>query len=218
MNTQFQWSQATTESPIFWLLVICSVITLGVALERAAYYWRRRGNTESMMARVVQCLRTGDSAQAVWACRAIGHPLGRTALETLDSIEDPDLVAEERLFVTLSEEKLLLERNLAILGTMAAAAPLIGLLGTVWGIMRAFHDMSVAGSAAPTIVAAGVAEALTTTAAGLVVAVPALLLYNHFARKMNVMLIVAENQARGLRALLNRQAAGRPATGAVRTA
>jgi biopolymer transport protein ExbB/TolQ len=76
-------------------------------------------------------------------------------------------------------------------------------LGTVWGIMRAFHDMSIAGSAAPTIVAGGVAEALVTTAAGLIVAVPALLLYNHFARRMNVMLITAENHARSLRTSLN---------------
>ena len=103
---------------------------------------------------------------------------------------------DEMLQVALSQEKLLLERNLSRLGTMAAIAPLIGLLGTVWGIMRAFHDMAATGSAAPTVVASGVAEALVTTAAGLVVAVPALVLYNHFASRLNVMLTVAENNAR----------------------
>jgi len=82
---------------------------------------------------------------------------------------------------------------------MAAVAPLIGLLGTVWGIMRAFHDMALVGSAAPSVVAAGVAEALLTTAAGLIVAVPAVLLYNHLARRMSVMLTVAENHTRSLR-------------------
>jgi biopolymer transport protein ExbB/TolQ len=83
---------------------------------------------------------------------------------------------------------------------MAAVAPLIGLLGTVWGIMRAFHDMASTGSAAPSVVAAGVAEALVTTAGGLVIAVPAVLLFNHFSRAMNVMLTVSENHARSLRA------------------
>jgi biopolymer transport protein ExbB/TolQ len=85
---------------------------------------------------------------------------------------------------------------------MAAIAPLIGLLGTVWGIMRAFHDMAATGSAAPTVVAAGVAEALITTAAGLIVAVPALVLYNHFSGRLNVMLTVAENHARKIRGVI----------------
>src|SRR5512145_1481121 len=98
---------------------------------------------------------------------------------------------------------------------MAGAAPLIGLLGTVWGIMRAFHDMAVAGSSSPSVVAAGIAEALITTATGLVVAVPALMFHNHFARQMNVMLTVAENQARSLRAALGEHiVAGRHGTGA----
>ena len=73
-------------------------------------------------------------------------------------------------------------------------------LGTIWGIMRAFQDMSAAGSTAPTVVASGVAEALLTTAAGIVIAVPAILAYNHYTRRMNVMLTVAENGARSLRA------------------
>ena len=63
--------------------------------------------------------------------------------------------------------------------------------------------MSLAGSAAPSVVAAGVAEALTTTAAGLVVAVPAVLLYNHFSRRMNVMLTEAENNALSIRNTMN---------------
>jgi biopolymer transport protein TolQ len=82
---------------------------------------------------------------------------------------------------------------------MGNTAPLIGLLGTVWGIMRAFHDMASTGSAGPSVVAAGIAEALFTTAASLVVAVPAVIMYNNFIRRMNVMLTVAENHARTIR-------------------
>lgn len=215
---QFHWSEATTQSPIFLVLVMCSVITFGVALERAAYYWKRRGNPDSIMSHILRGLREGDPKQALWTCQNTQHPIGRTALQVLHSASDTDSVLEERLYVTLNEEKLLLERNLVILATMAAAAPLIGLLGTVWGIMRAFNDMSIAGSAAPTIVAAGVAEALTTTAAGLIVAVPALLLYNHFARKMNVMLIVAENQARSLRNAMSNGGASKTEREALRAA
>jgi biopolymer transport protein TolQ len=88
---------------------------------------------------------------------------------------------------------------------MGNTAPLIGLLGTVWGIMKAFHDMARTGSAGPSVVAAGVAEALFTTAAGLLVAVPAVILYNQFVRRVGVMLTVAENHARTIR--LNANAA-----------
>jgi biopolymer transport protein TolQ len=101
--------------------------------------------------------------------------------------------------IALSEQRLRFERNLGWLGTMGNTAPLIGLLGTVWGIMRAFHDLARTGSAGPSVVAAGIAEALFTTAAGLMVAVPAVMLYNHFVRRMTVMLTEAENHARGLR-------------------
>jgi len=90
---------------------------------------------------------------------------------------------------------------------MGNTAPLIGLLGTVWGIMRAFHDMARTGSAGPSVVAAGVAEALFTTAAGLVVAVPAVMLYNHFLRNMGVMLTEAENHARRVRQALEERSA-----------
>jgi biopolymer transport protein ExbB/TolQ len=113
---------------------------------------------------------------------------------------------EEKLQIALSEQRLLLERNLGVLGTMGSTAPLIGLLGTVWGIMRAFHDMASTGSAGPSVVAAGVAEALFTTAAGLLVAVPSVLFYNQFVRRIAVMLTVAENQARQLRLAARDQA------------
>jgi biopolymer transport protein ExbB/TolQ len=103
------------------------------------------------------------------------------------------------MHIALSEQRLQLERNLGVLGTMGNTAPLIGLLGTVWGIMRAFHDMASTGSAGPSVVAAGVAEALFTTAAALVVAVPSVMLYNQYVRRIAVMLTHAENLARALR-------------------
>jgi biopolymer transport protein ExbB len=202
MNPQFDWLGTTLESPVFLTLVVCSVITLAVALERARYFWKRRGNADAILPQVLDKIRNGNAGQASWLCQNTPHPVGRTALAVLESSSSSDEVVEEKLQVALSQEKLLLERNLSILGTMSATAPLIGLLGTVWGIMRAFKDMSLAGSAAPTVVAGGVAEALITTAAGLAVAIPAAFLYNYFSRSMSVMLIVSENHARTIRAEL----------------
>lgn len=199
--TNFNWIQAITTSPIFLVLLGCSMVTLGVAIERAVYFHKRRGNPDQTLAHALKMLKGGELKKATWACEHTAHPLGAAATQVFATLGAGSTL-EERLQVTLSEQKMLLERNLGILGTMAAVAPLIGLLGTVWGIMRAFSDMALAGSAAPSIVAAGVAEALVTTAAGLVVAVPAVMLYNHFSRRMNVMLTVAENHARSLRSAM----------------
>jgi biopolymer transport protein ExbB len=203
MLSNFNWLEAMGTSPVFLVLVACSIVTLAVAIERAAYYWKRGADPTAAFTNALERVRAGDLKEATWACTSCRHPMGAVASQVLQQPESATReMEEERLVVALSEQRLLLERNLAVLGTMAATAPFIGLLGTVWGIMRAFHDMALAGSAGPTVVAAGVAEALMTTAAGLVVAVPAVFLYNHFTRRMNVMLTVAENHARGLKQAL----------------
>ncbi|MBN2170245.1 MAG: MotA/TolQ/ExbB proton channel family protein [Candidatus Krumholzibacteriota bacterium] len=207
MFTDFNWLEAVRSSPILIILIACSILALGVALERVAYFWRRRGNPRTVLARILDQVRRGAVKEAMWTAESSAHPLGAAAAAMLANRGAPEAELEERLHIALSEEKLLLDKNMAILGTMAAVAPLVGLLGTVYGIMMAFHDMGVTGSSSPSVVAAGVAEALLTTGAGLVVAVPSLVLFNHFARKTNVMLTLAENGARVVRASLARSAA-----------
>ncbi len=202
MLTDFNWFEATGSSPIFIVLIGCSMVTLAVVLERVWYFWKRSGNPDKMLEVSIKKIREGRIKEAAWACDSTVHPVGKVAAEVFKTGARNLESLEERLQVALSQQKILLERNLNVLGTMAAIAPLIGLLGTVWGIMRAFHDMAQTGSAAPTVVAAGVAEALITTAAGLVIAVPALVIYNHFAGRMNIMLTVAENHSRTIRSAL----------------
>ncbi|NIO28564.1 MAG: hypothetical protein GTO29_08425 [Candidatus Latescibacteria bacterium] len=202
MLSEFNWMEATGSSWIFLVLVGCSIITLGIALERAYYFWKRTGKPDETLAQCLKKIKSGDIKAAAWACESSEHPMGSVARELFQKVGEHLASLEERMQIALSQQKLLLEKNLNILGTMAAIAPLIGLLGTVWGIMRAFHDMAQTGSAAPTVVAAGVAEALVTTAAGLVVAVPALILYNNFSRRMNVMLTIAENHTRTIKGAL----------------
>lgn len=202
MYVDFNWMQAMQTSPILLVLVGCSVVMLAVAIERLLYFRKRTGDASATMTQASDKLSRGQVKEALWACESSAHPMGAAAATVLRNAHLRERESEERLQIALSEQKMLLERNLGALGSMAAIAPLIGLLGTVWGIMRAFHDMSETGSAAPSVVAAGVAEALLTTAAGLVIAVPAMLLYNHFNRRMNVMLTIAENHSRSLRSIL----------------
>lgn len=201
MFSEFNWWKLTAESPSMITLIVFSIVTFGVAIERAVYFWRRRGNPDTTAQEVAQRMRKGEVKEAVWTCEHSSHPVGAVLAAVVVPADEASDV-DERIYVALSRQKLLLERNLNVLGTMAGTAPLVGLLGTVWGIMRAFHDMARVGSAAPTVVAAGIAEALVTTAVGLVVAVPALILYNHFIRRSTVMLTMAENHARTIRAAI----------------
>lgn len=199
MFENFDWIGAMRSSPVMIVILLCSVLTLGFALERLIYYAKRRGNADAILASAVIAIRGGQREEAIRILNSTPHPLGAVAVEMMRSSDTGSDSAEEKLQIALSEQRLQLERNLGFLGTMGNTAPLIGLLGTVWGIMRAFHDMARTGSAGPSVVAAGVAEALFTTAAGLLVAVPSVMIYNHFVRRMGVMLTVAENHARTLR-------------------
>ena len=203
MFENFDWLGAMRASPVLLMIIGCSVLTLGFALERTAYFWRRRGDADALLQRLLEHVNSGAMREAEWTCRGSRHPLGPVASEVIKSAGRKPEAQEEKLQIALSEQRLTLENHLGFLGTMGNTAPLLGLLGTVWGIMRAFHDMARTGSAGPSVVAAGIAEALLTTAAGLLVAVPAVMLYNYFVRKISVMLTVTENRARSLRLALD---------------
>jgi biopolymer transport protein ExbB len=199
MFEHFDFAASVRQSPVMIIILACSVVTLAFVIERLAYFAKRKGNANALLQGALGKLRAGDVTGAARMCSANPHPLGPVAAVVLEHLHLHPDVLEEKLQIALSEQRLLLERNLGVLGTMGNTAPLIGLLGTVWGIMRAFNDMARSGAAGPSVVAAGVAEALFTTAAGLLVAVPAVLLFNHFTRRIAVMLTVAENHTRTLR-------------------
>jgi len=203
MFQDFDWLEAMRTSPVMVVILACSVICLGFALERFLYFWKRRDRVEGVAKLVLERVREGDVKGALREASRTRHPFGPIVTEVLQNAHLRGQAAEEALQMALTEQRLLLERNLGVLGTLGNTAPLIGLLGTVWGIMRAFNDMARTGSAGPSVVAAGVAEALFTTASGLLVAVPAVLLFNHFARRLAVTLAVAENQARLVRRTLD---------------
>jgi biopolymer transport protein ExbB len=205
----FDWIGAMRASPVMLVLLVCSVVTLGFAIERSLLFMRRRGDADTLLHETLDRVRQGRLEEAAWSCRASAHPAGAVMAEVLAAAPLSSDAREEKLIVALARQRLLFERHLGWLGTMGNTAPLIGLLGTVWGIMRAFHDMAQTGASGPSVVAAGIAEALFTTAAGLVVAVPAVMLYNHFVRATAVRLTVAENHARTVRiALESRDARG----------
>jgi len=102
-----------------------------------------------------------------------------------------------------------LEKYLSFLATTGSAAPFIGLFGTVWGIMDAFHGIGTSGSASLAVVAPGISEALVATAIGLVAAIPAVIGYNHFVNKINVLIGEMDNFCQEMLNIVQRMSRGR---------
>jgi biopolymer transport protein TolQ len=121
------------------------------------------------------------------------RPVEGGAANTLDvDLGEQERVARVLRLATTSETHRL-EKYLAFLATTGSAAPFIGLFGTVWGIMDAFHGIGKSGSASLAVVAPGISEALVATAIGLVAAIPAVIAYNHFLNKVNVLIGEMDN-------------------------
>jgi len=177
------------------LLLVFSVIALAVILERLWSYGRLNIDEKALLERVQAELKRGNIKEASFICKSVNHPLG----EILDvGIKNKDLPREDisdLLNGALIETKSYLERKNSVLSTISFISPLLGLLGTVMGIIRAFHDLSVSGSGGPSVVMAGVAEALVSTAIGIIVAIPAAIFYNYFMNKVKTILTRIESNA-----------------------
>ncbi|HZP42114.1 MAG TPA: MotA/TolQ/ExbB proton channel family protein [Candidatus Binatia bacterium] len=167
-------------------LLLCSIIMLGVVLERL---WTLRGavsSTGSLTAQIVPLLARGDLAGAVDAVRRHRRcPAHRVFGDVLQAapeapLEQLERVADERQF----EEVEGCGAYLWILGTIGSSAPFIGLFGTVVGIMRAFHSMALAGTGGFGVVAAGISEALIATALGLAIGIVSLVFYNYLQNRV----------------------------------
>jgi biopolymer transport protein ExbB len=160
-------------------LTIGSIMTLAIFGERV---WKLRGlekATRDIVSQVIDALVRRDLAGARGLCEASDTPAAKMLLEGLRwnnvAIEDLD-----RVFATVRAEMTFgLRRGLWIIGTTGSLAPFVGLFGTVIGIIRAFGDMAAHGSSGFAVVAQGISEALVATAAGLGVAIVALMLFNY---------------------------------------
>lgn len=168
-------------------LAVCSIIALGIILERLYTLWRLREQEDRAFAALQDSLKRGDYAPLHDPDLAPA-PVARLieALAPLEG-EHPDTLIHAS-DIGLSLQRLRLRRYLGTLATIGSTAPFIGLFGTVLGIMSAFHDMSRAGLSGEKI-SGGIAEALSATALGLVVAVPSVMAYNYFTGRTQAFLL-----------------------------
>jgi biopolymer transport protein ExbB len=181
---QFNIMDVLKESPTLVVLIFCSLLVITFALERWWFYLRIGLNPNKFMKAIEDYLRRGKLEDALTLCQKKRSPIAAIINTGLENKELNSLLLEEAMFNTRLEKMTEMERFLGILGTMGNIAPLIGLFGTVIGIMRSFRDLAASGSGGPSVVAAGIAEALITTAMGLIVAVASVLCYNYFMKRL----------------------------------
>jgi biopolymer transport protein ExbB len=162
------------------ILLVLSFVVLGQSLERLYAYWIKLRPPHALWERVRDRVVAGDRAGGLALARRDTTILG-AALAALLAQEGTNI---ERLIETFQVHRqryaMALNRRVGLFGTASFVSPLIGLMGTVLGIMRAFHDLSAAGAGGPAVVAAGISEALVATAFGIGLAVFSALLYNYF--------------------------------------
>jgi biopolymer transport protein ExbB len=198
-------------SPTMVVLLVCSIITIGFAVERTLFFHSTKTNAADFMKKLKPLMQSGDSKSALRWCRESKSSVGRIVYQgiTHASLKRDELL--QRMDTAIEVEQVEMERNLSVLGTMSNIAPLLGLFGTVIGIIRAFADIATAGAGGSAVVAMGVSEALMTTAAGIVVAVIATVFFNIFVRRIRTRTVELEDAREEFFSLLNesrRQARG----------
>ena len=180
-----------------WLLLALSIVGLAVVIERLWFFATQHGDTKGLLRQIGQKISADDIPGAINICRSQRGMLPRILEFGLQRGEKNRADITDALSIALMEHLNALERNLGIVGTIAVIAPFVGLFGTVLGIIRAFDDIALKGNSTPAVVAAGVSEALITTASGLIIAVIAVVFFNYFKTRIkayNQEMIVAANQ------------------------
>ena len=184
------WTAALNGGPAMAIIVLCSLVGIFVGIERALALWGLGEASRRLSDTVIKCLYRGDAAEARAACERSGSPFADILLAAFVRAGKAN---PQAMLAAVDRERaqvgLRLRTRLWLLGTIGATAPFVGLFGTVVGIMRAFKDMAAHPGGGFAVVAGGISEALVATAAGIAVAIEAVVLYNYFSSRVAALLL-----------------------------
>ncbi len=189
-----------------WLMIplfICSVISIGIIAERFWSLQKKRIAPGELVTQIWQWLQYKQvDEQRIKALQA-NSPLGQVLAAGLINRNSSRDITKESIQDVGRHVTVAMERYLNTLGTIAAISPLIGLLGTVIGMIKVFAVITAEGVGNPETLAGGISEALITTATGLVVAIPSLIFYRYFRGKISKLVVGMEEQAMQLIEILH---------------
>ncbi|MDD4004213.1 MAG: MotA/TolQ/ExbB proton channel family protein [Elusimicrobiaceae bacterium] len=170
--------------PVLALLALLSIYSLGIIFERFAHYRKALANADEFIKEIKRLVRAGQKNKARETCEGDKTPAAKILTRALHAQGGP-VEKREYILSAIDWQVTRLQQKLPILATIGSTTPFIGLFGTVLGVMKAFKDLSAYSGAGASVVAAGIAEALVNTAAGLFVAIPAIFAYNYFTSRTN---------------------------------
>lgn len=171
---------------IMLLIVFCSVLALAIFIERFVTLRKIRINARTFVLQIQNLLIRGRLDEAIKVCKQTPGPIAALTKVTLEKYDRPYEEIKEALESAGRTEIYHLEKYLGALATVAAVAPLLGFLGTVTGMIKAFMKIeSLGGNVGPSVLAGGIWEALVTTAAGLIVGILAIIFYNYLQGKVS---------------------------------
>ena len=182
--------------PAMWILLVMSIAAVAIVIERLLFFASQHSDSKGLLRAIGDKIAADDLDGAIKICKQNKGMLPKILEFGLQRGEKNRADITDALSIALMENLNTLERNLGVIGTIAVIAPFVGLFGTVLGVMRTFQDIALKGNSTPAVVSAGVAEALITTAAGLFVAVTAVIFFNYFKTRIkayNQEMIVAAN-------------------------
>jgi biopolymer transport protein ExbB len=193
---------------VLWILIALSVVSIAIMIERAIFFFGQRPDVGSLIAALRTRLAQADfegARQLLEGTRGVAPAVGRAALA---EAERGATAVDEAAASAMVRQRLGLERNLVFLGTVGNNAPFVGLFGTVIGIIQAFHDLSFNTQGGAATVMSGISEALVATAVGLLVAIPAVVAFNVFKRRISTLLGDADALVHALLSGLHREQPG----------
>ncbi|MCX5781591.1 MAG: MotA/TolQ/ExbB proton channel family protein [Elusimicrobia bacterium] len=169
-----------------YVLLFCSIISLAVILERLVNY-RKKSKLDKIefMDEIKNEIQRGNIEKAIKICEKNDAPISYVVKAGIRKFGHDEKAIQGAMDREIMVETVKLEQYISIVGTIGNTAVYIGLFGTVLGIIRSFHNISVIGSGGITVIIGGVAEALIATATGLFVAIPAVIFYNYFVRRVD---------------------------------
>ncbi len=194
--------QIFKSSLVMVILLVTSILALALILERFWYFTRNRFNPAKGLAELRRILAQSGLSQALDWSKRQNNPLGRLFVVALENHTLSGEELSDLLYSLILEERIRYERLLGGMGTLANAATLLGLLGTVTGLIGAFGNIALTGSGGPAVVSKGIAEALLTTAFGLFIGIPVLFFYNYFSKKSSDLTMALESVAERLVVML----------------
>jgi biopolymer transport protein ExbB len=201
------------ENFVFAMLILASVLALAVGMERAVIFKRNSNKKISRFAgELIGLMRKRDLKAAADKARDFGENVyTRFALFSIEHAHDNAYGLQDLMAGKIIEEKIELEKRLTILNTLGNNAPFIGLLGTVLGVIKAFHGLGTLGSTGADVVMRSISKALLATAAGLFIAIPVVMANNYFSKKVKTIIQQLEILSREISASLHVHKAAPPA-------